>query len=136
MGRIGIRGPCRGNAPIAMPKKCWTAHCQRPVSGVPPDPKINVRSAVPVVLAFFKNHLDVVGLKKPTVSAPSPSQSPTIGAHPELAGPKANVASATPVVFEFLRKKRLREGSNKPTVSAPAPFQWPTIGCHPRLPGP
>src|SRR6266545_3841312 len=87
-------------------------------------------SANPGVLELRRNHeLGRPKQTRPTVSVPSPSQSPTTGNH---ALPKVNVRSATPVVFEFRSSQVLRllglfrsAGTNSPGVSTPSPSQSP-----------
>src|SRR5262245_47392860 len=86
-------------------------------------------SAGPEVLEFRRNHAPVPGTYRPTVSTPSPFQSPTTGA--ALGGLipcRVNVPLPEPAELEFRRKKTPVVWLYTPTVSTPSPFQSPTIG--------
>ena len=61
-------------------------------------------SAKPVLLLFFRKNIEVAGLYSPTVSVPLPSQSPTMGTMPLLAGPKMDTLFANPPALLSLSK--------------------------------
>jgi hypothetical protein len=93
-------------------------------------------SATPELFEFLRKKFPVAGSYSPTVSTPSPSQSPTSGTKLAAAGPYENVISAGPAEFEFFRKNVPVVGLYRPTVAIPSPSQSPTSGIQPEPPGP
>src|SRR5215207_4079612 len=102
-------------------------------------------SGAPGPLLFFKYQVAgawpncPAGSKTPTVSLPSPSQSPATGTQP--AAPKAKGAtSGAPETLVFFRYQvagawpNCPAGSKTPTVSLPSPSQSPATGTQPAAP--
>src|SRR5205823_5853282 len=76
--------------------------------------------------------VDPVGSTTPTVSTPSPFQSPTTGSQPTA--PYWKTMSAAPGVLLLRRYQVPVDGSKAPIVSMPSPFQSPTTGVQVRAP--
>src|SRR5579871_5721286 len=97
---------------------------------------MNVTSALPAALEFRRYQVPVAGSHSPTVSMPSPFQSPAIGR--KVAGTLvvAKVRSAFPAVLLFRSDHVVVDGVNKPIVVMPSPFQSPTIGFWVEFVGP
>src|SRR6516162_5869991 len=72
------------------------------------------------------------GSKTPTVSMPSPFQSPTTGMSP--GHPYWNFMSGAPGLLLLRRYQVNVDGSTTPIVLTPSPFQSPTTGIQPGPP--
>src|SRR3954464_13382010 len=81
----------------------------------------------PALLLLRRYQVIVVGSTMPTVSTPSPSQSPQTGSQPTL--PKVNgPASGAPLLLLFRGYQKAVDGSNRPTAGEPLPSQSHMIG--------
>ncbi len=105
-----------------------------PTTGVPAKlagPYTKVSSAKPLSLLFRRKKVELLESYRPTVSSPTPVQSPVMGLklRPLFAGPYKNVLSAIPVVLLSRRKKSESDGLYRPIVASVAPgVHFPAIG--------